>query len=171
MNQSLKFYKKHNSERFIFEPFLNISISDQKKILNDLMIDSGVRMISLNEDANFGDSFFSYQKDLNIGAKLLLSKFKKKNLSLKVKKLFSSIGKKVSFMMKFRLDFPDPFSIKFDYKSNKGVIFNSKISIDNEKIFSSYKNTLKIDSKNYRNIFLVIIFMKNIQIFNLERIT
>ena len=33
------------------------------------MIDSGIRMTSLNEDANFGDLFHSYQKDMNIGAK------------------------------------------------------------------------------------------------------
>ena len=166
LNQSLKFYKQHNSERFIFEPFLNISISDQKKILNDLMIDSGVRMISLNEDANFGDLFFSYQKDLNIGAKLLRANSRKKNLSLKVEKLFSS-RKKSIFYDEIRLDLPEPFSIKFNYKSSLGVVFNSNISIDDDKNFSSFKNTLKIDSKEYEISFSHYL-VKNIQIFNLR---
>ena len=166
LNQSLKFYKQHNSERFIFEPFLNISISDQKKILNDLMIDSGVRMTSLNEDANFGDLFFSYQKDLNIGAKLLRANSRKKNLSLKVEKLFSS-RKKSIFYDEIRLDLPEPFSIKFNYKSPLGVIFNSNISIDDDENFSSYKNTLKIDLKKYEISFSHYL-VKNIQIFNLR---
>ena len=166
LNQSLKFYKQHNSERFIFEPFLNISISDQKKILNDLMIDSGIRMTSLNEDANFGDLFFSYQKDLNIGAKLLRANSRKKNLSLKVEKLFSS-RKKSIFYDEIRLDLPEPFSIKFNYKSPLGVVFNSNISIDDDKNFSSYKNTLKIDSKEYEISFSHYL-VKNIQIFNLR---
>ena len=166
LNQSLKFYKQHNSERFIFEPFLNISISDRKKILNDLMIDSGIRMTSLNEDANFGDLFFSYQKDLNIGAKLLRANSRKKNLSLKVEKLFSS-RKKSIFYDEIRLDLPEPFSIKFNYKSPLGVVFNSNISIDDDKNFSSYKNTLKIDSKEYEISFSHYL-VKNIQIFNLR---
>ena len=166
LNQSLKFYKQHNSERFIFEPFLNISISDQKKILNDLMIDSGIRMTSLNEDANFGDLFFSYQKDLNIGAKLLRANSRKKNLSLKVEKLFSS-RKKSIFYDEIRLDLPEPFSIKLNYKSPLGVIFNSNISIDDDENFSSYKNTLKIDSKEYEISFSHYL-VKNIQIFNLR---
>ena len=166
LNQSLKFYKQHNSERFIFEPFLNISISDQKKILNDLMIDSGIRMTSLNEDANFGDLFFSYQKDLNIGAKLFRANSRKKNLSLKVEKLFSS-RKKSIFYDEIRLDLPEPFSIKFNYKSPLGVVFNSNISIDDDKNFSSYKNTLKIDSKEYKISFSHYL-VKNIQIFNLR---
>ena len=166
LNQSLKFYKQHNSERFIFEPFLNISISDQKKILNDLMIDSGIRMTSLNEDANFGDLFFSYQKDLNIGAKLFRANSRKKNLSLKVEKLFSS-RKKSIFYDEIRLDLPEPFSIKFNYKSPLGVVFNSNISIDDDKNFSSYKNTLKIDSKEYEISFSHYL-VKNIQIFNLR---
>ena len=63
------------------------------------MIDSGIRMTSLNEDANFGDLFFSYQKDLNIGAKFFTTNSRERNLSLEVEKLFSA-GKKVSFMMK-----------------------------------------------------------------------
>ena len=166
LNQSLKFYKQHKSERFIFEPFLNISISDQKKILNDLMIDSGIRMTSLNEDANFGDLFFSYQKDLNIGAKLFRANSRKKNLSLKVEKLFSS-RKKSIFYDEIRLDLPEPFSIKFNYKSPLGVVFNSNISIDDDKNFSSYKNTLKIDSKEYEISFSHYL-VKNIQIFNLR---
>ena len=166
LNQSLKFYKQHNSERFIFEPFLNISISDQKKILNDLMIDSGIRMTSLNEDANFGDLFFSYQKDLNIGAKLFRANSRKKNLSLKVEKLFSS-RKKSIFYDEIRLDLPEPFSIKFNYKSSLGVVFNSNISIDDDKNFSSFKNTLKIDSKEYEISFSHYL-VKNIQIFNLR---
>lgn len=166
LSQSLKFYKRNKSEKLIFEPFLNISISDQKKILNDLMIDSGIRMTSLNEDGNFGDLFFSYQKDLNIGAKLLTANSRKKNLSLKVEKLFSA-GKKSIFYDEIRLDLPEPFSIKFNYKSPLGVIFNSNISIDNNENFSSYKNTLKVDSKKYRLSFSHYL-AKNIQIFNLK---
>ena len=158
LSQSLKFYKRNKSERLIFEPFLNVSISDQKKILNDLMIDSGIRMTSLNEDANFGDLFFSYQKDLNIGAKLFTTDSRERNLSLEVEKLFSA-GKKNVFYNEIRLDLPEPFSIKFNYKSPLGVIFNSNISIDNNENFSSYKNTLKIDSKKYR-LSLVIILQK-----------
>ena len=166
LSQSLKFYKKNKSERLIFEPFLNVSISDQKKILNDLMIDSGIRMTSLNEDANFGDLFFSYQKDLNIGAKLFKTDSRERNLSLEVEKLFSA-GKKSIFYDEIRLDLPEPFSIKFNYKSPLGVIFNSNISIDNNENFSSYKNTLKIDSKKYRLSFSHYL-AKNIHIFNLK---
>jgi hypothetical protein len=166
LSQSLKFYKRNKSERLIFEPFLNVSISDQKKILNDLMIDSGIRMTSLNEDANFGDLFFSYQKDLNIGAKLFTTDSRERNLSLEVEKLFSA-GKKSIFYDEIRLDLPEPFSIKFNYKSPLGVIFNSNISIDNNENFSSYKNTLKIDSKKYRLSFSHYL-AKNIQIFNLK---
>ena len=168
LSQSLKFYKRNKSERLIFEPFLNVSISDQKKILNDLMIDSGIRMTSLNEDANFGDLFFSYQKDLNIGAKLFTTDSRERNLSLEVEKLFSA-GKKSIFYDEIRLDLPEPFSIKFNYKSPLGVIFNSNISIDNNENFSSYKNTLKIDSKKYRLSFSHYL-AKNIQIFNLKGI-
>ncbi len=166
LNQSLKFYKQNKSERLMFEPFLNISISDQKKVLNELLVDSGIRMTSLNEDANFGDLFLSYQRDLNIGAKLFKANSRKKNLSLKVEKLFSA-GKKSIFYDEIRLDLPEPFSIRFNYKSPLGVIFNSDISIDNNENFSSYKNTLKIDSKKYELSFSHYL-AENIQIFNLK---
>jgi hypothetical protein len=65
------------------------------------------------------------------------------------------------------LDLPEPFSIKFNYKSPLGVVFNSNISIDDDKNFSSYKNTLKIDSKEYEISFSHYL-VKNIQIFNLR---
>ena len=52
-------------------------------------------MTSLNEDANFGDLFFSYQKDLNIGAKLFTTDSREK-FKFKVEKLFSA-GKKSIF--------------------------------------------------------------------------
>ena len=89
-----------------------------------------------------------------------------RNLSLEVEKLFSA-GKKSIFYNEIRLDLPEPFSIKFNYKSPLGVIFNSNISIDNNENFSSYKNTLKIDSKKYGLSFSHYL-AKNIQIFNLK---
>jgi len=56
--------------------------------------------------------------------------------------------------------------LEIDYKINKRLYFVSKISIDNENNFSSYKNTLKFDTKDYR-LSLRHNLIKNIQIFDL----
>ena len=165
MKQSLKFYKKNEKTKFFIEPFLNLVVSDQKKIVNEVKVDSGLKLSSINEGQTFGDMFLSYQKDVNLGAKFSLFDAEKSKINIKLSKLYT-IGTKSLFYENLKIDFPDPFSLEIDHRTNKRLHFVSKISIDNENNFSSYKNTLKFDLKNYR-LSLRHNLIKNIQIFDL----
>tara|TARA_Y100000022_G_C13222027_1_gene362887 strand:- start:129 stop:1349 length:1221 start_codon:yes stop_codon:yes gene_type:complete len=166
IKQSLKFYNSKNSKNLIFEPFVYFSISDQKKIFNNLMVDSGIRMFSLNEDPKYGDLFLSFEKDLNVGTKLIFIDKNKNKLQLKIEKLYTS-GTKSLFYENKRLDFPDPLSLKIKLFSSKNINYNSSLSIDKEKNFSSYSNSIAINSEKYE-IFLNHYLVENIEIFNLS---
>ena len=107
----------------------------------------------------------SYQKDINLGTKLSFYEGNSKRIQVKFSKLYS-IGKKSIFYENLRIDFPDPFSLEIDYKTNQELSFISKISIDNENNFSSYKNSLKFVSNNYK-FSIRHHLIKNIQVFNL----
>ncbi len=165
MEQSLNFFKITKKTKFFIKPFLNLVVSDQKKIVNEVKVDSGLKLSSINEGQTFGDMFLSYQKDVNVGAKFSFFDSEKSKLNIKLSKLYS-IGTKSLFYENLKIDFPDPFSLEIDHRTNKRLHFVSKISIDNENNFSSYKNTLKFDLKNYR-LSLRHNLIKNIQIFDL----
>jgi hypothetical protein len=165
LEQSLKFFKKTESSKSFIEPFLNFVVSDQKKIVNKVKVDSGLNLSSINETQTFGDMFLSYQKDINVGTKFSLFDAGKSKLNIKLSKLYT-IGTKSLFYENLKIDFPDPFSLEIDYRANNGLHFLSKMSIDNENNFSSYKNTFNFDSKDYR-ISLIHNLIKNIQIFDL----
>ncbi len=165
LEQSLKFYKKTESSKFFVEPFLNLAVSDQKKIVNKVKVDSGLKLSSINESQTFGDLFLSYQKDIDVGAKFSLFGSEKSKLNIKLSKLYT-IGTKKLFYENLKIDFPDPFSLKVDYRVNKRLHFLSKISIDNDNNFSSYKNTFSFDSTGYR-LSLRHNLIKNIQIYDL----
>ncbi len=165
LDQSLKFYKKNRNSKYFLEPFLNLKISDQKKIVNRLKVDSGLKLSSINEEQIFGNMFMSYQKDINLGTKLSFYESNSKRIQVKISKLYS-IGKKSIFYENLKIDFPDPFSLEIDYKTNQELSFISKISIDNENNFSSYNNSLKFDSDNYK-FSIRHHLIKNIQVFNL----
>ncbi len=165
LNQSLKFYKNNKSIRSYAEPFLNLEISDQKKIVNQLKVDSGLKLSSINDKQTFGDIFLSNTKDINIGAKFSFFDKNKNKLNLKLSKLYT-IGEKSLFYENFKIDFPDPFSLEIDYKKDQKLNFISKISIDNENNFSSYKNSLKFNFDDYR-ISLNHSLVENIQIYDL----
>ena len=167
LEQSLKFFKKTESSKFFIEPFLNLVVSDQKKIVNEMKVDSGLKLSSINEGQTFGDMFLSYQKDINVGAKFSLFGVEKSKLNFKFSKLYT-IGTKSLFYENLKIDFPDPFSLKIDYRANERLHYLSKISIDNENNFSSYKNTFYFDSKDYR-LSLRHNLIKNIQIFDLAK--
>ena len=105
-----------------------------------------MKLSSINEGQTFGDMFLSYQKDMSVGAKFSLIGAEKSKLKFEVSKLYT-IGKKSLFYENLKIDFPDPFSLEIDLRTNRRLHFVSKISIDNENNFSSYKNTLNFDSK------------------------
>tara|TARA_Y100000022_G_C13229395_1_gene366567 strand:+ start:1 stop:1461 length:1461 start_codon:yes stop_codon:yes gene_type:complete len=165
LDQSLKYFKKNKNSNFFIEPFLNLTISDQKKIINQVKVDSGLKLSSINEGQTFGDMFMSYQKDINIGAKFSLFSINKNKLNIKLAKLYT-IGTKSLFYENLKIDFPNPFSLDIDYRANKKLHFVTKISIDNEDNFSHFKNTLKFDLNDYK-LSLRHNLIKNIQIFNL----
>ena len=167
ISQSLKFYKKSFNSRLLIEPFLNFSISDQKKIINGPMMDSGLRMFSLNENPKFGDLFFSYQKDFNLGAKINLKNNNDFDLNFRIEKLYT-LGTKSLFYQNIRVDLPDPFSIELKYNSKNKINFSSNTSFDKNSSFSSYKNTLKINSDKY-NISLSHNLVRNLNSFNLRK--
>ena len=165
LDQSLKFFKKSRNSKYFLEPFLNLKISDQKKIVNRLKVDSGLKLSSMNEKQIFGNMFISYQKDINLGTKLSFYERNSKRIQVKISKLYS-IGKKSIFYENLKIDFPDPFSLEIDYKNNQKLSFISKISIDNENNFSSYNNSFKFDSNNYK-FSVRHHLIKNILVFNL----
>ena len=76
INNFFNFYEKKENSNLKIQPFLNFSFSDQKKIINQVNVDSGLRMSSLNENSEFGDLFASNQNDLNIGTKIFSKKGK-----------------------------------------------------------------------------------------------
>ncbi len=165
LDQSLKFFKKEENSKFFIEPFLSLVVSDQKKIVNQIKIDSGLKLSSIHESQTFGDIFLSYQKDINMGAKFSLFETGKNKLNIKLAKLYT-IGTKSLFYKNLKIDFPDPFSLEIDYRTNKQIDFISKISIDNGNNFSSFKNTLNFESNDYK-IYLRHNLIKNIRIFDL----
>ena len=165
LDQSLKFFKKSKSSKFFIEPFLNLTVSDQKKIVNQVKVDSGLKLSSINEDQTFGDMFVSFQKDINIGAKFSFFEINKNKLNIKLAKLYT-IGTKSLFYENLKIDFPDPFYLEIENKTNQNLHFISKISIDKETNFNFYKHTLKFDSNDYR-LSLRHNLIKNIQVFDL----
>ena len=76
-------------------------------------------------------------------------------------------GKKSLYYENLKIDFPDTLSLKFDYKSSHDIDFNSRIAIDNEDNFSSYKNSLRINKKTYK-ISLSHFLVEDIKIYNLN---
>ena len=98
MEQSLKFFKKNESSKFYHRAFFKFSLSDQKKIVNEIKVDSGLKLSSINEGQTFGDMFLSYQKDINVGAKFSFFDTEKSKLNLSFLKALYNRNKKVYFM-------------------------------------------------------------------------
>ena len=167
MYNSIKSFKKNKTSKVYFEPFLNLALSDQKKIINEVKVDSGLKLSSINEGQTFGDVFMSYQKDINVGSKFSVFDTSKSKLNIKLEKLYT-IGTKSLFYKNLKIDFPDPFSLEIDYRKNKKIHYISRISVDSENNFSSYKNTLSFNSDDYR-LSLRHSLIKNIQIFDLDQ--
>ena len=162
ITQSLKFYKS----KILLKPYIDFYISDQKKIINNFILDSGLRMSSLNQSAVFGDLFLSGQRDINFGTNIRRN-HNGSVLNINVEKLYS-LGKKKLFIENYILDFPDPFSIKINYRNNSKVNYVSEFSIDENNNFSSYRNSLKINSGLFKLTFDHYL-VRNINIFDLNK--
>ena len=162
ITQSLKFYKS----KILLKPYIDFYISDRKKIINNFILDSGLRMSSLNQSAVFGDLFLSGQRDINLGTNIRRN-HNGSVLNINVEKLYS-LGKKKLFIENYILDFPDPFSIKINYRNNSKVNYVSEFSIDENNNFSSYRNSLKINSGLFKLTFDHYL-VRNINIFDLNK--
>ena len=113
------------------------------------------------------DLFLSNQRDVNLGSSLRLRNHDGSVLNFSVEQLFS-LGEKKLFFENFRIDFPDPFSIKMNYKNNSKINYSSEFSIDKNHNFSSYRNSLKINSLNFKLTFDHYL-VRNINVFNLNK--
>ena len=162
ITQSLKFYKS----KILLKPYIDFYISDQKKIINNFILDSGLRMSSLNQSSVFGDLFLSGQRDINFGTNIRRN-HNGSVLNINLEKLYS-LGKKKLFIENYILDFPDPFSIKINYRNNSKVNYVSEFSIDENNNFSSYRNSLKINSGLFKLTFDHYL-VRNINIFDLNK--
>ena len=162
ITQSLKFYKS----KILLKPYIDFYISDQKKIINNFILDSGLRMSSLNQSSVFGDLFLSGQRDINLGTNIRRN-HNGSVLNINLEKLYS-LGKKKLFIENYILDFPDPFSIKINYRNNSKVNYVSEFSIDENNNFSSYRNSLKINSGLFKLTFDHYL-VRNINIFDLNK--
>ena len=159
------FYEKKDDSNLVIQPFINLKVSEQKKIINKIIIDSGLKMSSLNENIKFGGLFVSNQNDLNIGAKFAFKK-DKSSINLKIQKLFSLANKKI-FIENNELSLPEPISININYRSNSKINLNSYFSFDEEDNYSLYKNTFSYKKSDfYFSISHRLI--KNFKIFNLD---
>ena len=159
------FYEKKDDSNLMIQPFINLKVSEQKKIINKIIIDSGLKMSSLNENTKFGGLFVSNQNDLNIGAKFAFKK-DKSLINLKIQKLFSLANKKI-FIENNELSLPEPISINLNYRSNNKINLNSYFSFDEEDNYSLYKNTFNYKKSDfYFSISHRLI--KNFKIFNLD---
>ena len=159
------FYEKKDDSNLMIQPFINLKVSEQKKIINKIIIDSGLKMSSLNENTKFGGLFVSNQNDLNIGAKFAFKK-DKSLINLKIQKLFSLANKKI-FIENYELSLPEPISINLNYRSNNKINLNSYFSFDEEDNYSLYKNTFNYKKSDfYFSISHRLI--KNFKIFNLD---
>ena len=159
------FYEKKDDSNLMIQPFINLKVSEQKKIINKIIIDSGLKMSSLNENTKFGGLFVSNQNDLNIGAKFAFKK-DKSLINLKIQKLFSLANKKI-FIENYELSLPEPISININYRSNNKINLNSYFSFDEEDNYSLYKNTFNYKKSDfYFSISHRLI--KNFKIFNLD---
>ena len=165
INNFFNFYEKKENSNLKIQPFLNFSISDQKKIINQVNVDSGLRMSSLNENSEFGDLFVSNQNDLNIGTKIL-SKKGKDLVNVKIQKLFT-FGTKKIFIEDKKILLPEPLSIRIKYKSNSKIQFESYYSFDDDENYSLYKNSFQYRKKDF-NLSLSHRLIKNIKIYNLD---
>jgi len=165
INNFFNFYEKKENSNLKIQPFLNFSISDQKKIINQVNVDSGLRMSSLNENSEFGDLFVSNQNDLNIGAKIF-SRKGKNLLDVKIQKLFT-FGTKKIFIEDRNILLPEPLTIRIKYKSNSKIQFDSYYSFDEDEDYSFYKNSFQFRKKDF-NLSLSHRLIKNIKIYNLD---
>ena len=165
INNFFNFYEKKENSNLKIQPFLNFSISDQKKIINQVNVDSGLRMSSLNENSEFGDLFVSNQNDLNIGTKIF-SRKGQNLLNVKIQKLFT-FGTKKIFIEDKKILLPEPLTIRIKYKSNSQIQFESYYSFDDDENYSLYKNSFQYRKKDF-NLSLSHRLIKNIKLYNLE---
>lgn len=165
MKHHFNFYEKKDNSSLIIQPFLTFLISDQKNIINKNVVESSLRMSSLNENNKSGDLFISNQSELNIGAKFI-SKKEKKLLDIKIQKLFSFNNKKI-FFNDIEILLPEPLSINIEYRLNEKVRLHSYFSVDVEKDYSSYKNSFHYRKKDFQWS-LSHRWIENINIYNFE---
>ena len=165
INNFFNFYEKKENSILKIQPFLSFSISDQKKIFNQVNVESGLRMSSLNENSEFGDLFVSNQNDLNIGTKII-SRRGQNLIDVKVEKLFT-FGTKKIFIEDKKILLPEPLAIRIKYKAKSKIQFDSYYSFDDEENYSLYKNSFHYRKKDF-NLSLSHRLIKNIKIYNLD---
>ena len=166
LNNSFKFFKLSKTAKIILEPYVDLAFSDQKKIVNRLKLDSGLRFNPFKHRQQFGSLFLSNQKDVVIGTKLTYSDKTNSFLKFEIAKL-TSLSQKIIFFEEKRIDLPEPFSLKLNYKKNNGIIFKSHLSIDKKNNFNVTSNSLSLNFKNYK-ILIGHYFARNIEIYNLN---
>ncbi len=165
INNFFNFFEKKDISNLKIQPFVNFSFSDQKKIINKITVDSGLRMSSLNENSGFGDFFVSNQNDLNIGTKFI-SRKGENLVDVKIQKLFT-FGTKKIFIEDKKIQLPEPLTIRIKYKSSNKIHFNSYYSFDDEENYSLYKNSFHYRNKDF-HLSLSHRLIKNIKVYNLD---
>ena len=166
LNNSLKFFKLSHASKIIFEPYINLAFSDQKKIINKLKIDSGLRFNPFRHKQQFGNLFLSNQKDIVIGTQLTYTDKTNNVLKFQVAKL-SSLSQKILFFEEKRINLPEPFSFKLKYKMNNGFIFKSHLSMGSKNNFDVSSNSISLNFNKYK-ILIGHYFARNIEIYNLN---
>jgi len=166
LNNSLKFFKLSHASKIVFEPYINLAFSDQKKIINKLKIDSGLRFNPFRHKQQFGNLFLTNQKDIVIGTQLTHTDKTNNVLKFQVAKL-SSLSQKILFFEEKRIDLPEPFSFKLKYKTNNGFIFKSHLSMGSKNNFDVSSNSISLNFNKYK-ILIGHYFARNIEIYNLN---
>ena len=135
ISQNLFKNRKNKSE--VLSPFLSFIYAEEINQDNLPNINSGffIDSKSFSKDIVSGDSYVPMRRDILLGAEYLLLDNKSK-LNISFSKLFG-LGKRFLETNLFRVDLPEPYQVKINYKSGESFNFFSSLTKDSNKDYDA----------------------------------
>ena len=136
INQNL--FKNKNNKSEVLSPFLSFIYAEEVNQDNLPNINSGFFLDShsFSKDILSGDSYVPMRRDILLGADYLLLE-KKKRLNISFSRLFG-LGKRFLETNLFRVDLPEPYQVKINYKNGENFNFFSSLTKDSNKNYDAF---------------------------------
>mgnify|MGYP001378878419 CR=1 FL=1 len=143
---------------------LQDSILPPKSYIEGLFPDSFV--LFKPKDIVSGDSYVPMRKDILLGADYLLLE-KKNKLNISFSRLFG-LGKRFLETNLFKVDLPEPYQVKIDYKSGKNFNFFSSLTKDSNEDYDTFNMGMNKTFSNQNFSSLNFTWIRNINSYIFE---